>query len=123
MTDSLLVYTDCFFLCVFLSDITEKTELKTFFESNCSQIYFIFYENFITLESNLKQKGKKHPASWAALHSIRVAWACKILLDWTNSTPLSGTWWDGVKFGSLLVLYVSHINLLHYPFRDSRKTV
>uniref|UniRef100_A0AAZ3PLG8 Rap-GAP domain-containing protein n=1 Tax=Oncorhynchus tshawytscha TaxID=74940 RepID=A0AAZ3PLG8_ONCTS len=34
-------------------------ELKTFFESNCSQIYFIFYENFITLESNLKQKGNK----------------------------------------------------------------
>ncbi|XP_031435648.1 ral GTPase-activating protein subunit alpha-2 isoform X4 [Clupea harengus] len=42
-----------------LLDITEKTELKTFFESNCSQIYFIFYENFITLESNLKQKGNK----------------------------------------------------------------
>uniref|UniRef100_A0A7N8XE12 Ral GTPase activating protein catalytic subunit alpha 2 n=1 Tax=Mastacembelus armatus TaxID=205130 RepID=A0A7N8XE12_9TELE len=35
------------------------TELKVFFESNCSQIYFIFYENFITLESNLKQKGNK----------------------------------------------------------------
>uniref|UniRef100_A0A669BBA0 Ral GTPase activating protein catalytic subunit alpha 2 n=1 Tax=Oreochromis niloticus TaxID=8128 RepID=A0A669BBA0_ORENI len=34
-------------------------ELKTFFESNSSQIYFIFYENFITLESNLKQKGNK----------------------------------------------------------------
>uniref|UniRef100_A0A665VHC5 Ral GTPase activating protein, alpha subunit 2 (catalytic) n=1 Tax=Echeneis naucrates TaxID=173247 RepID=A0A665VHC5_ECHNA len=33
-------------------------ELKAFFESNCSQIYFIFYENFITLESNLKQKGE-----------------------------------------------------------------
>uniref|UniRef100_A0A6Q2Y8C5 Rap-GAP domain-containing protein n=1 Tax=Esox lucius TaxID=8010 RepID=A0A6Q2Y8C5_ESOLU len=42
-----------------LLDIIEKSELKTFFESNCSQIYFIFYENFITLESNLKQKGKK----------------------------------------------------------------
>ncbi|XP_041927358.1 ral GTPase-activating protein subunit alpha-2 isoform X4 [Alosa sapidissima] len=42
-----------------LLDITEKSELKTFFESNCSQIYFIFYENFITLESNLKQKGNK----------------------------------------------------------------
>uniref|UniRef100_A0A8C7TY67 Ral GTPase activating protein catalytic subunit alpha 2 n=1 Tax=Oncorhynchus mykiss TaxID=8022 RepID=A0A8C7TY67_ONCMY len=40
-----------------LLDIIEKSELKTFFESNCSQIYFIFYENFITLESNLKQKG------------------------------------------------------------------
>uniref|UniRef100_A0A8C7T0R8 Ral GTPase activating protein catalytic subunit alpha 2 n=1 Tax=Oncorhynchus mykiss TaxID=8022 RepID=A0A8C7T0R8_ONCMY len=40
-----------------LLEIFEKSELKTFFESNCSQIYFIFYENFITLESNLKQKG------------------------------------------------------------------
>uniref|UniRef100_A0A7N8XSY2 Ral GTPase activating protein catalytic subunit alpha 2 n=1 Tax=Mastacembelus armatus TaxID=205130 RepID=A0A7N8XSY2_9TELE len=41
-----------------LLDIIDKTELKVFFESNCSQIYFIFYENFITLESNLKQKGE-----------------------------------------------------------------
>ncbi|XP_016105027.1 ral GTPase-activating protein subunit alpha-2-like [Sinocyclocheilus grahami] len=40
-------------------DITDRNELKTFFETNCSQIYFIFYENFITLESNLKQKGNK----------------------------------------------------------------
>ncbi|KAI4875282.1 hypothetical protein NFI96_004784 [Prochilodus magdalenae] len=40
-----------------LLDISERSELKTFFETNCSQIYFIFYENFITLESNLKQKG------------------------------------------------------------------
>ncbi|XP_048831336.1 ral GTPase-activating protein subunit alpha-2 isoform X2 [Brienomyrus brachyistius] len=38
---------------------TEKSELKAFFETNCSQIYFIFYENFITLENNLKQKGNK----------------------------------------------------------------
>ncbi|XP_030639638.1 ral GTPase-activating protein subunit alpha-2 [Chanos chanos] len=42
-----------------LLDFTEKSELKAFFENNCSQIYFIFYENFITLESNLKQKGNK----------------------------------------------------------------
>uniref|UniRef100_A0A673LS76 Rap-GAP domain-containing protein n=1 Tax=Sinocyclocheilus rhinocerous TaxID=307959 RepID=A0A673LS76_9TELE len=42
-----------------LLDITDKNELKAFFETNCSQIYFIFYENFITLESNLKQKGNK----------------------------------------------------------------
>uniref|UniRef100_A0A3B3X6W0 Rap-GAP domain-containing protein n=1 Tax=Poecilia mexicana TaxID=48701 RepID=A0A3B3X6W0_9TELE len=41
-----------------LIDIIDKSELKAFFESNCSQIYFIFYENFITLESSLKQKGK-----------------------------------------------------------------
>ncbi|KAG7465751.1 hypothetical protein MATL_G00156860 [Megalops atlanticus] len=42
-----------------LLDIIDKSELKAFFETNCSQIYFIFYENFITLESNLKQKGNK----------------------------------------------------------------
>ncbi|XP_070776798.1 ral GTPase-activating protein subunit alpha-2 [Enoplosus armatus] len=42
-----------------LLDIIDKSELKPFFESNCSQIYFIFYENFITLECNLKQKGNK----------------------------------------------------------------
>ncbi|XP_015209759.2 ral GTPase-activating protein subunit alpha-2 isoform X2 [Lepisosteus oculatus] len=42
-----------------LLDILERGELKAFFENNCSQIYFIFYENFITLESNLKQKGNK----------------------------------------------------------------
>ncbi|XP_026860605.2 ral GTPase-activating protein subunit alpha-2 isoform X3 [Electrophorus electricus] len=42
-----------------LLDISERSELKTFFETNCSQIYFIFYENFITLESNLKQRGNK----------------------------------------------------------------
>uniref|UniRef100_A0AAY4CTG7 Rap-GAP domain-containing protein n=1 Tax=Denticeps clupeoides TaxID=299321 RepID=A0AAY4CTG7_9TELE len=41
-----------------LLDNSERCELKAFFESNCSQIYFIFYENFITLESNLKQKGE-----------------------------------------------------------------
>ncbi|XP_015252218.1 PREDICTED: ral GTPase-activating protein subunit alpha-2 isoform X5 [Cyprinodon variegatus] len=42
-----------------LIDIVDKSELKAFFEGNCSQIYFIFYENFITLESSLKQKGNK----------------------------------------------------------------
>ncbi|XP_041668327.1 ral GTPase-activating protein subunit alpha-2 isoform X2 [Cheilinus undulatus] len=42
-----------------LLDIIDKSELKVFFESNCSQIYFIFYESFVTLESNLKQKGNK----------------------------------------------------------------
>uniref|UniRef100_A0A8C6TN36 Ral GTPase activating protein, alpha subunit 2 (catalytic) n=1 Tax=Neogobius melanostomus TaxID=47308 RepID=A0A8C6TN36_9GOBI len=45
----------------------EGSELKSFFESNSSQIYFIFYENFITLESNLKQKGKQTPVSYRSL--------------------------------------------------------
>ncbi|XP_010226760.1 PREDICTED: ral GTPase-activating protein subunit alpha-2-like [Tinamus guttatus] len=40
-------------------DIVDGSDLKQFFESNYSQIYFIFYENFVTLENSLKQKGNK----------------------------------------------------------------
>uniref|UniRef100_UPI00398E82FF ral GTPase-activating protein subunit alpha-1-like n=1 Tax=Pristiophorus japonicus TaxID=55135 RepID=UPI00398E82FF len=39
--------------------ILERSELKQFFETNYSQIYFIFFENLFTLESSLKQKGNK----------------------------------------------------------------
>lgn len=46
------------------TDIIDKSELKAFFETNCSQIYFIFYESFMTLESNLKQKGKHSWKGW-----------------------------------------------------------
>ncbi|XP_057358659.1 ral GTPase-activating protein subunit alpha-2 isoform X1 [Manis pentadactyla] len=40
-----------------LLDNVDASYLKQFFETNYSQIYFIFYENFITLENNLKLKG------------------------------------------------------------------
>ncbi|KAK2492636.1 hypothetical protein MC885_008271 [Smutsia gigantea] len=40
-----------------LLDNVDASDLKQFFETNYSQIYFIFYENFITLENNLKLKG------------------------------------------------------------------
>ncbi|GCB70089.1 hypothetical protein scyTo_0005605 [Scyliorhinus torazame] len=40
-------------------DTLERSELKQFFETNYSQIYFIFFENLFTLESSLKQKGNK----------------------------------------------------------------
>ncbi|XP_068864864.1 ral GTPase-activating protein subunit alpha-2 isoform X1 [Aphelocoma coerulescens] len=42
-----------------LLDIVDGSDLKQFFDNNYSQIYFIFYENFITLENSLKQKGNK----------------------------------------------------------------
>ncbi|XP_062427324.1 ral GTPase-activating protein subunit alpha-2 isoform X2 [Rhea pennata] len=42
-----------------LLDIVDGSDLKQFFENNYSQIYFVFYENFITLENSLKQKGNK----------------------------------------------------------------
>ncbi|XP_077907458.1 ral GTPase-activating protein subunit alpha-2 isoform X2 [Ictidomys tridecemlineatus] len=40
-----------------LLDNVDAGDLKQFFETNYSQIYFIFYENFITLENSLKLKG------------------------------------------------------------------
>ncbi|KAM6455922.1 ral GTPase-activating protein subunit alpha-2 isoform 2-T2 [Liasis olivaceus] len=42
-----------------LMDAVDGSELKQFFEINYSQIYFIFYENFVTVETSLKQKGNK----------------------------------------------------------------
>ncbi|XP_058690884.1 ral GTPase-activating protein subunit alpha-2 isoform X2 [Poecile atricapillus] len=42
-----------------LLDLVDGSDLKQFFDNNYSQIYFIFYENFITLENSLKQKGNK----------------------------------------------------------------
>jgi len=53
-----VILSNSLFLIIFSTDIIDRNELRLFFETNCSQIYFIFYENFITLESNLKQKGK-----------------------------------------------------------------
>uniref|UniRef100_A0A8C6XLE9 Ral GTPase activating protein catalytic subunit alpha 2 n=1 Tax=Naja naja TaxID=35670 RepID=A0A8C6XLE9_NAJNA len=41
-----------------LMDAVDGSELKQFFEINYSQIYLIFYESFVTLETSLKQKGK-----------------------------------------------------------------
>lgn len=65
----------CHWQCFFFSptDIIDKSELKAFFEGNCSQIYFIFYENFITLESNLKQKGEHNYSSFTGVSPMAIA--------------------------------------------------
>ncbi|XP_038031937.2 ral GTPase-activating protein subunit alpha-2 isoform X7 [Anas platyrhynchos] len=42
-----------------LLDIVDGSDLKQLFENNYSQFFFIVYENFITLENSLKQKGNK----------------------------------------------------------------
>ncbi|XP_045632238.1 ral GTPase-activating protein subunit alpha-2-like isoform X2 [Ursus americanus] len=39
-----------------LQDNVDASDLKQCFETNFSQIYFIFYEKFITLENSLKLK-------------------------------------------------------------------
>ncbi|KAF5891339.1 ral GTPase-activating protein subunit alpha-1-like, partial [Clarias magur] len=37
----------------------ESAELKHFFDQNYSHIYYVFFENFVSIEANLKQKGHK----------------------------------------------------------------
>ncbi|KAM6917326.1 ral GTPase-activating protein subunit alpha-1 isoform 3-T3 [Lycodopsis pacificus] len=37
----------------------EPSELKQFFDANYSHIYYVFFENFVTIEVSLKQKGHK----------------------------------------------------------------
>ncbi|XP_029114137.1 ral GTPase-activating protein subunit alpha-1 isoform X2 [Scleropages formosus] len=38
---------------------SESVDLKHFFDQNYSHIYYVFFENFVTIEANLKQKGHK----------------------------------------------------------------
>ena len=42
---------------------TEPSELKQFFDLNYSHIYYVFFENFVTIEVSLKQKGKFYSMS------------------------------------------------------------
>uniref|UniRef100_A0A8C5FTB2 Ral GTPase activating protein catalytic subunit alpha 1 n=1 Tax=Gadus morhua TaxID=8049 RepID=A0A8C5FTB2_GADMO len=37
----------------------ESSELKQFFDQNYSHIYYVFFENFVTIEVGLRQKGHK----------------------------------------------------------------
>uniref|UniRef100_A0A8C9SQF3 Ral GTPase activating protein catalytic subunit alpha 1 n=1 Tax=Scleropages formosus TaxID=113540 RepID=A0A8C9SQF3_SCLFO len=39
--------------------VIESVDLKHFFDQNYSHIYYVFFENFVTIEANLKQKGHK----------------------------------------------------------------
>uniref|UniRef100_S4RD90 Ral GTPase-activating protein subunit alpha/beta N-terminal domain-containing protein n=1 Tax=Petromyzon marinus TaxID=7757 RepID=S4RD90_PETMA len=46
-------------LRVVLAENTDTADLKLFFDTNYSQIYFVFFENFVSIEANLKQKAHK----------------------------------------------------------------
>nr|KAF6486929.1 Ral GTPase activating protein catalytic subunit alpha 1 [Rousettus aegyptiacus] len=37
----------------------ESVDLKQFFDQHFSHIYYVFFENFVTIEASLKQKGHK----------------------------------------------------------------
>ena len=47
------------YLKIFIESSDNVVELKQFFDNNYSQIFLIFYESFINLETNLKQKLSK----------------------------------------------------------------
>ncbi|KAM4662609.1 LOW QUALITY PROTEIN: ral GTPase-activating protein subunit alpha-1 [Discoglossus pictus] len=42
-----------------LIENAESIDLKQFFEQNYSHIYYVFFENFVIIETSLKQKGHK----------------------------------------------------------------
>ena len=42
----------------YLTENYESSEAKTFFKDNYSHIYYIFFDNFVTVEADLKQRGK-----------------------------------------------------------------
>lgn len=43
---------------VFFIENYDIQEVKGFFENNYSHIYYIFYEVFVNVETDLKQRGK-----------------------------------------------------------------
>lgn len=49
----------CLVTLIIFPEHISGTEAKSFFETNYSNIYHIFYDNFIIAEANLKQKGEK----------------------------------------------------------------
>uniref|UniRef100_A0A8C4QAL4 Ral GTPase activating protein catalytic subunit alpha 1 n=1 Tax=Eptatretus burgeri TaxID=7764 RepID=A0A8C4QAL4_EPTBU len=51
-------------------DAADQSDLKQFFDLNYSHIYYIFFENFVSIEASLKQKG---------MSSLNVSFVRKIL--------------------------------------------
>lgn len=43
---------------IYFSENAESIDLKQFFDQHFSHIYYVFFENFVTIEASLKQKGK-----------------------------------------------------------------
>ncbi|MEQ2238702.1 Ral GTPase-activating protein subunit alpha-1, partial [Ilyodon furcidens] len=45
--------------CFFFPENSEAPDLKQFFDFYYYHIYYVFFENFVTIEVSLKQKGHK----------------------------------------------------------------
>lgn len=59
-------------ICIFFVENAEPAELKHLFEQNYSYIYYVFFENFVTIEVNLKQKGKTYNALFSRSPTLLV---------------------------------------------------
>lgn len=57
---------------VFVStENAEPAELKQLFDLNYSHIYYVFFENFVTIEASLKQKGTSDPRAKSLMNTHR----------------------------------------------------
>lgn len=62
-----------FIVFCFFVENAEPAELKHLFEQNYSHIYYVFFENFVTIEVNLKQKGKTYNALFSLSPTVFVS--------------------------------------------------
>lgn len=54
------------------SDTYDTSDAKVFFEQNYSYIYYIFYDVFTNVESDLKQRGELY-SQYCLLRSTRIS--------------------------------------------------
>uniref|UniRef100_A0A672FWA1 Ral GTPase activating protein, alpha subunit 1 (catalytic) n=1 Tax=Salarias fasciatus TaxID=181472 RepID=A0A672FWA1_SALFA len=58
----------------------EPAELKQFFDLNYSHIYYVFFENFVTIEVSLKQKGHKSQREDLKQTTLRFLYSAGLIL-------------------------------------------
>ena len=82
------------------SETYDVQEAKQFFDTNYSHIYYIFYDVFISVEGDLKQRGKQNEKSLFhyCINSLCTTW-------W--SMGAGGEAWDG--FFKLMAILLSII--------------
>uniref|UniRef100_A0A8C2XRE4 Ral GTPase activating protein catalytic subunit alpha 1 n=1 Tax=Cyclopterus lumpus TaxID=8103 RepID=A0A8C2XRE4_CYCLU len=83
----------------------EPSELKQFFDVNYSHIYYVFFENFVTIEVSLKQKG--HKSQREELDSILFIF--EVRTNCLNpETTFSLTWLTCVSLSGLILKKLLH---------------
>lgn len=63
--------------CFFPPENAESVDLKQLFDQHFSHIYYVFFENFVTIEISLKQKGKNQ----SKMHDLQFSFFYYILIQ------------------------------------------